>query len=51
MFSDNIQYKVTETFNLKFIDNSEKTNIKWILYKKRNRCDLRKKTHTCRFEQ
>ena len=24
MFSDNIQYKVTETFNLKFIDNSEK---------------------------
>ena len=24
MFSDNIQYKVTETFNLKLIDNSEK---------------------------
>ena len=23
MFSDNIQYKVTETFNLKLIDNSE----------------------------
>ena len=24
MLSDNIQYKVTETFNLKLIDNSEK---------------------------
>ena len=24
MFSDNIQYKVTQTFNLKLIDNSEK---------------------------
>ena len=24
MFSDNVQYKVTETFNLKLIDNSEK---------------------------
>ena len=24
MFSNNIQYKVTETFNLKLIDNSEK---------------------------
>ena len=24
MFSDNIQYKVTETFNLKLIDNSKK---------------------------
>ena len=24
MFSDNIQYKVTEPFNLKLIDNSEK---------------------------
>ena len=24
MFSDNIQYKVKETFNLKLIDNSEK---------------------------
>ena len=24
MFSDNIQYKVTETFNLKLIDNSNK---------------------------
>ena len=23
MFGDNIQYKVTETFNLKLIDNSE----------------------------
>ena len=24
MFSNNIQYRVTETFNLKLIDNSEK---------------------------
>ena len=50
MFSDNIQYEITKTLEFKLIDGSEK-NIKWNLYKKRNRCDCRKKTHTCRFER
>ena len=39
MFSNNIQYKVTETFNLKLIDNSEKQILIFFSYFKEN-CEL-----------
>ena len=48
MLSDNIQYKMTKPLGLKL---QQKTNITWILYKKRIRCNCRKKTQTYRFEQ
>ena len=50
MFSDNIQDKVTETFNLKLIDNSEKQILNGS-YTKREIDAMVGKTHTCRFEQ
>ena len=51
MLSDNIQYKITKPLELKLVDGSEKQILNGILYKKRIKCNCRKKTHTYRFEQ